>query len=146
MTQTNRIDAIDKRKRQEKFADSLIECLGVDGAIRACRANVWDGVLGLVLSDERCTGEGPGDTRTRAVPGQADRSMEPVSRGLQRGSARPMTSVRLPDGHREPTISLVLNIIGSRSKAAEDAGNLAQLKALRKDTTGPVLMITGTTP
>jgi hypothetical protein len=79
MAQTNRIDAIDKRKRQEKFADSLIECLGVDGAIRACRANVWDGVLGLVLSAERCTREGAGDIRTRAVPGPENRSMESVS-------------------------------------------------------------------
>ena len=81
MAQTNRIDAIDKRKRQEKFADSLIECLGVDGAIRACRANVWDGVLVLVLSDDRCTRECAGDIQTSAVPGPADRSMESVSLG-----------------------------------------------------------------
>ncbi len=56
MTRTNRMDAINNRMRQEKFADSLIACLGVEGAIRACRANVWDGVLGLVLQHKRCPG------------------------------------------------------------------------------------------
>ena len=53
MTPTDRMDAINNRMRQEKFADSLIACLGVDGAIHACRANVWDGVLGLVLRHRR---------------------------------------------------------------------------------------------
>ena len=79
MTKANRIDAIDKRKHQEKLADSLIECLGVEGAIRACRANLWDGIVGLVLSDERCTREDAGDIQTGAVPGPANRSMKPVS-------------------------------------------------------------------
>jgi hypothetical protein len=33
-----------------RLADSLIETLGLDGAIYACRANAWDGVLDFVLS------------------------------------------------------------------------------------------------
>ena len=35
---------------QEKLAVSLIQSLGIEGAIHACRANSWDGVLEYVLS------------------------------------------------------------------------------------------------
>ena len=67
MTPTDRMDAINNRMRQEKFADSLIACLGVDGAIHACRANVWDGVLGLVLRHKRCTWEHLGGNQWSAA-------------------------------------------------------------------------------
>lgn len=35
---------------QEKLAVSLIQSLGIEGAIHACQANSWDGVLEYVLS------------------------------------------------------------------------------------------------
>ncbi len=35
----------EERNHQEELAVSLIESLGVEGAIHACRANSWDGVL-----------------------------------------------------------------------------------------------------
>ncbi len=35
---------------QEKLAVSLIQSLGIEGAIHACQANSWDGVLKYVLS------------------------------------------------------------------------------------------------
>jgi hypothetical protein len=38
------------KDEQRRLADSLIETLGLDGAIYACRANAWDGVLDFVLS------------------------------------------------------------------------------------------------
>ena len=68
MTRTDQMDAINNRMRQEKFADTLIACLGVDGAIHACRANVWDGVLGLVLRYKRCTWEHLGGNQRSAAP------------------------------------------------------------------------------
>ena len=34
---------------QEKLAVSLIQSLGIEGAIHACQANSWDGVLKCVL-------------------------------------------------------------------------------------------------
>lgn len=34
---------------QKKLALSLIENLGYEGAVHACRANSWDGVLRCVL-------------------------------------------------------------------------------------------------
>ncbi len=37
------------RSHQETLAVSLIESLGFEGAIHACRANSWDGVLRYVL-------------------------------------------------------------------------------------------------
>lgn len=37
------------RSSQEQLAASLIDCLGVDGAIYACQANAWEGVLRHVL-------------------------------------------------------------------------------------------------
>ncbi len=38
------------RSHQEKLAVSLIQSLGIEGAIHACQANSWDGVLEYVLS------------------------------------------------------------------------------------------------
>ena len=38
------------QSHQETLAVSLIESLGFEGAIHACRANSWDGVLRYVMS------------------------------------------------------------------------------------------------
>ncbi len=40
----------EQRSHQETLAVSLIESLGFEGAIHACRANSWDGVLRYVMS------------------------------------------------------------------------------------------------
>jgi hypothetical protein len=40
----------EERSHQEKLAVSLVQSLGIEGAIHACRANSWDGVLAYVLS------------------------------------------------------------------------------------------------
>jgi hypothetical protein len=40
----------EERSHQEKLAVSLVQSLGIEGAIHACRANSWDGVLEYVLS------------------------------------------------------------------------------------------------
>ena len=40
----------EQRSHQETLAVSLIESLGCEGAIHACRANSWDGVLRYVMS------------------------------------------------------------------------------------------------
>ena len=40
----------EQRSHQEKLAFSLVESLGVEGAIHACQANCWDGVLVCVQS------------------------------------------------------------------------------------------------
>ncbi len=37
------------RSHQKKLAVSLIQSLGIEGAIHACQANSWDGVLKCVL-------------------------------------------------------------------------------------------------
>ena len=39
-----------QRSHQETLAVSLVQSLGFDGAIHACQANTWDGVLEYVLS------------------------------------------------------------------------------------------------
>jgi hypothetical protein len=38
------------RNHQEKLAVSLVDSLGIEGAIHACQANSWDGVLQYVQS------------------------------------------------------------------------------------------------
>ncbi len=38
----------EERSHQEKLAVSLVQNLGIDGAIQACQANSWDGVLEYV--------------------------------------------------------------------------------------------------
>ncbi len=40
----------EERSHQEKLAYSLVQSLGLEGAIHACQANSWDGVLEYVLS------------------------------------------------------------------------------------------------
>jgi len=40
----------EERSHQEKLAVSLVQNLGMEGAIQACRANSWDGVLEYVMS------------------------------------------------------------------------------------------------
>ncbi len=53
MTRINLTDGSggpEARSHQEKLADSLIQSLGIEGAIHACQANSWDGVLKYVLS------------------------------------------------------------------------------------------------
>ena len=41
------------RREQARLALALIDSLGMDGAIFACRANGWDGVLGLLIGGSR---------------------------------------------------------------------------------------------
>ena len=53
MTRINMTDepgGAERRSHQEKLAFSLVESLGVEGAIHACQANCWDGVLEYVQS------------------------------------------------------------------------------------------------
>ena len=40
----------EQRNHQEKLACSLVDSLGIEGAIHACQANNWDGVLKYVRS------------------------------------------------------------------------------------------------
>ncbi len=42
--------ASEQRSHQEELAVSLIESLGFEGAVHACRANSWDAVLRYVMS------------------------------------------------------------------------------------------------
>ncbi len=59
MTRINMTDepgGADQRSHQEKLAFSLVESLGVEGAIHACQANSWDGVLEYVRSFRGTTG------------------------------------------------------------------------------------------
>lgn len=44
------------RSAQAKLAETLIESLGFDGAIHACQANGWDGVLAVLLGQGRRNG------------------------------------------------------------------------------------------
>jgi len=41
---------------QTRLANSLVEALGLDGAISACRANGWDGVLACLLGPRPTAG------------------------------------------------------------------------------------------
>ena len=50
MKLTDGSGAPEERSHQEKLAFSLVESLGVEGAIHACQANCWDGVLECVRS------------------------------------------------------------------------------------------------
>ena len=47
---TDGIGGAEQCSRQEELAQSLVQSLGFEGAIHACRANSWDGVLQYVLS------------------------------------------------------------------------------------------------
>jgi len=44
-TLTDGIGGPEERCHQEKLAFSLVQSLGIEGAIHACQANSWDGVL-----------------------------------------------------------------------------------------------------
>ncbi len=53
MTRTNLTNGSggpEERSHQEKLAFSLVQSLGIEGAVHACQANSWDGVLEYVLS------------------------------------------------------------------------------------------------
>ena len=41
------------RREQARLALALVDSLGMDGAIFACRANGWDGVLDLLVGGGR---------------------------------------------------------------------------------------------
>ncbi len=56
----NQIDQTGNQDCQRKLAISLVSSLGTEGAIHACQANSWDGVLKWVIA-LRETGQG--DTR-----------------------------------------------------------------------------------
>lgn len=43
---------LDDRPCQAQLAASLIQSLGVEGAIYACQANTWDGVLDCVMAHQ----------------------------------------------------------------------------------------------
>ena len=47
---TNGSGGPEERSHQEKLAFSLVQSLGIEGAVHACQANSWDGVLEYVLS------------------------------------------------------------------------------------------------
>ena len=53
----NQIDQTGNQDYQRKLAISLVSSLGTEGAIHACHANSWDGVLKWVIA-LRETGEG----------------------------------------------------------------------------------------
>ena len=57
MASIERLHLVDNRNYQQQLAASLVECLGPEGAVRACQANGWDGVLCHVLP--RPNGEPP---------------------------------------------------------------------------------------
>ncbi len=46
----SRADHDSNQNYQRKLAISLISSLGVEGAVHACHANGWDGVLNWVIS------------------------------------------------------------------------------------------------
>ncbi len=50
MTRQEGLTMIARRSTQARLAARLIDSLGLDGAIAACRANAWDGVLHCVLA------------------------------------------------------------------------------------------------
>ena len=51
------------RTEQARLALALVDSLGVDGAIFACRANGWDGVLDMLVG-----GDPQDRRRTAPVP------------------------------------------------------------------------------
>ncbi len=42
---------------QERLAASLVACLGLEGAMHACQANNWDGVLKVLALREQAATE-----------------------------------------------------------------------------------------
>ena len=58
MSRQEQITIINNRPYQAQLAASLVDTLGLQGAIYACQANAWDGVLECVLAfrSERAQG------------------------------------------------------------------------------------------
>ena len=53
MIEENQIVIQNDRREQARLALALVDSLGIDGAIFACRANGWDGVLDLLIGGSR---------------------------------------------------------------------------------------------
>ena len=53
MTRQEQSIAENNRHHQEQLAASLVDTLGVEGAVHACRANAWNGVLECVVARTR---------------------------------------------------------------------------------------------
>ena len=53
MSVANRNIMRHERTEQARLALALVDSLGMDGAIFACRANGWDGVLALLVGGRR---------------------------------------------------------------------------------------------
>lgn len=53
MTRQEQSTAESNRHHQEQLAASLVNTLGVEGAMHACQANAWAGVLECVLARSR---------------------------------------------------------------------------------------------
>ncbi len=49
---------LNDRSEQVRLALSLVECLGMDGAISACRSNGWGGVLQLLTGRDDALSQG----------------------------------------------------------------------------------------
>jgi hypothetical protein len=52
MAPEDRPDPPEDQCRLERLAASLVETLGFEGAVQACQANGWDGVLECVRKQE----------------------------------------------------------------------------------------------
>ncbi len=50
MSRQEQITVINNRPYQAQLAASLVDTLGLQGAIFACQANAWDGVLECVMA------------------------------------------------------------------------------------------------
>jgi hypothetical protein len=50
MSRQEQITVINNRPYQAQLAASLVDTLGFRGAIYACQANAWDGVLECVMA------------------------------------------------------------------------------------------------
>ncbi len=62
MSRLAQTETIECGPDQYALANSLVDCLGVDGAIHACEENLWFGVLAIV-SKTKLEG-GDGDARS----------------------------------------------------------------------------------
>ena len=45
-------ETLETRSYQEQLALSLLNCLGWEEAVHACRANTWDGVLAVLMQKQ----------------------------------------------------------------------------------------------
>jgi hypothetical protein len=53
MTNAEPHEPAENRLYQERLAAALVDCLGVEGAVRACQANGWDGVLSCLSPEPK---------------------------------------------------------------------------------------------